>query len=184
MPYRIKSGIVNGLKTRILVHNVTDSSPRNTNVYIPDEKQPLRKSSARILKTRTVNESLAEYKERGERERFDRFTDDFSMTELCKLCDRSIWEDLMEKDHIMPLSKGGKDIEANIQRICSHCNRSKHSRIHAPKNIKEAKAMKRLLKRSSVGWHYMKEWEIYYQAFNNKLAEELIHPHKPLSLIR
>jgi hypothetical protein len=40
----------------------------------------------------------------------------------CRRCRRSI---NLEMDHIVPVSKGGKTEEANLQVLCRRCNRSK-----------------------------------------------------------
>jgi hypothetical protein len=36
---------------------------------------------------------------------------------------------LMTKDHIIPKSKGGKDVIENYQTMCSHCNEEKGDKI-------------------------------------------------------
>jgi len=38
---------------------------------------------------------------------------------------------LMTKDHIIPVSKGGKDLESNLQTMCSPCNLKKGDKFHA-----------------------------------------------------
>lgn len=43
----------------------------------------------------------------------------------CQLCGRKIPFDSMTLDHVIPLSKGGKDTMENIQPTCSVCNRIK-----------------------------------------------------------
>jgi hypothetical protein len=40
----------------------------------------------------------------------------------CRRCRRSI---NLEMDHIVPVSKGGKTEESNLQILCRHCNRAK-----------------------------------------------------------
>ncbi|MGI8669239.1 MAG: HNH endonuclease [Aridibacter sp.] len=39
-----------------------------------------------------------------------------------------VW-DILEIDHIIPLTKGGKDDEENLWLICSTCNNSKYNKI-------------------------------------------------------
>lgn len=50
----------------------------------------------------------------------------------CKKCGVSIMEEptlLLEIDHIIPISKGGKSTEENLQCLCWKCNRSKGTKI-------------------------------------------------------
>lgn len=44
----------------------------------------------------------------------------------CRKCRRSI---NLEMDHIVPISKGGKTEEANLQTLCRRCNRSKSKKL-------------------------------------------------------
>ena len=46
----------------------------------------------------------------------------------CKGCERALDIDLLEIDHITPRSKGGQDIDRNIQLLCGPCNRIKGNR--------------------------------------------------------
>lgn len=41
-----------------------------------------------------------------------------------------VW-DILEIDHIFPLSKGGKDNEQNLWLICATCNAAKYDKTHA-----------------------------------------------------
>ena len=46
----------------------------------------------------------------------------------CRLCGNSIYREpnlLLEIDHIVPVSKGGKTEASNLQTLCWKCNRSK-----------------------------------------------------------
>lgn len=50
----------------------------------------------------------------------------------CKYCNVSLDDEphlLLEIDHILPLSKGGKTQEDNLQTLCWKCNRSKSNKI-------------------------------------------------------
>jgi len=44
----------------------------------------------------------------------------------CRKCRRAI---NLEMDHIVPLSKGGKTEEANLQTLCRRCNRAKSRKL-------------------------------------------------------
>lgn len=48
------------------------------------------------------------------------------------LCNNSMWKEknlLLEIDHIVPISKGGKTTEDNLQTLCWRCNRKKGSKL-------------------------------------------------------
>lgn len=50
----------------------------------------------------------------------------------CKICGNSIKKEpnlLLEVDHIIPVSKGGKTTKENLQTLCWKCNRSKSNKI-------------------------------------------------------
>lgn len=50
----------------------------------------------------------------------------------CQLCGISLENEphlLLEVDHIIPISKGGKTVESNLQTLCWKCNRSKSNKI-------------------------------------------------------
>lgn len=50
----------------------------------------------------------------------------------CQMCSTSIEDQdllLLEVDHIIPVSKGGKSVEDNLQTLCWKCNRTKGSKI-------------------------------------------------------
>lgn len=44
----------------------------------------------------------------------------------CRRCGRAIQ---LEMDHIVPVSKGGKTEESNLQTLCRHCNRVKSRKM-------------------------------------------------------
>lgn len=49
----------------------------------------------------------------------------------CQVCGNSIFEEpnlLLEVDHIIPISKGGKTEEDNLRTLCWRCNRSKSNK--------------------------------------------------------
>lgn len=46
------------------------------------------------------------------------------------------FKDELEVDHILPLSRGGKDEPNNLQMLCKRCNRTKDNQIHLrPKKV-------------------------------------------------
>lgn len=50
----------------------------------------------------------------------------------CCLCGNSVYKEpnlLLEVDHIIPISKGGKTEINNLQTLCWRCNRKKHTKI-------------------------------------------------------
>jgi len=40
----------------------------------------------------------------------------------CRLCGRSAWDVVLEVDHIVPISKGGKTCKPNLRTLCKECN--------------------------------------------------------------
>lgn len=55
----------------------------------------------------------------------------------CQMCSASIEDQdllLLEVDHIIPISKGGKSVEDNLQTLCWKCNRTKGSKILSENN--------------------------------------------------
>ena len=49
----------------------------------------------------------------------------------CQICGLSRKQEphlLLEVDHIIPISKGGKTVESNLQTLCWSCNRSKSNK--------------------------------------------------------
>lgn len=56
----------------------------------------------------------------------------------CQRCGNSIYKEpnlLLEVDHIIPISKGGKTEPNNLQTLCWKCNRSKSDKISLPKVV-------------------------------------------------
>lgn len=46
----------------------------------------------------------------------------------CAICNTSLVKAKMEVDHIIPISRGGPNIDRNVQLLCQFCNRSKHAK--------------------------------------------------------
>ncbi len=58
----------------------------------------------------------------------------------CRMCGNSVFKEpnlLLEVDHIIPLSKGGKTEPNNLQTLCWRCNRAKSDKIMATPNFSE-----------------------------------------------
>ena len=54
----------------------------------------------------------------------------------CRICGNSVYKEpnlLLEVDHIVPLSKGGKTEPNNLQTLCWRCNRKKSDNVVYPK---------------------------------------------------
>jgi len=51
----------------------------------------------------------------------------------CKYCGRDVENDKIKLhlDHIIPVSKGGKDIPTNLNTSCSECNLGKYDRLQS-----------------------------------------------------
>lgn len=50
----------------------------------------------------------------------------------CCICGNSVFNEpnlLLEIDHIVPISKGGKTEASNLQTLCWRCNRSKSNKM-------------------------------------------------------
>ncbi|KAA0013353.1 MAG: HNH endonuclease [Thermoplasmata archaeon] len=47
---------------------------------------------------------------------------------ICPICRKSIPIEIMEVDHIKPVSKGGGDNPANLRLLCPRCNKKKHAK--------------------------------------------------------
>ena len=47
---------------------------------------------------------------------------------LCAFCECRLSPDITHRDHIIPLSKGGKHCDSNIQLLCRTCNCRKHNK--------------------------------------------------------
>lgn len=48
---------------------------------------------------------------------------------LCMYCGNKFKDDLLTRDHVIPISKGGKDRWSNVVTACRHCNTKKANRI-------------------------------------------------------
>jgi len=45
--------------------------------------------------------------------------------QICQVCKKSVIDEEIEFDHVIPWSKGGSSDEANIRLLCSNCNRKR-----------------------------------------------------------
>ncbi len=48
---------------------------------------------------------------------------------LCKRCTLPFGDETPHMDHIEPLSRGGRNVDSNMQLLCSRCNRTKSNRL-------------------------------------------------------
>jgi len=49
--------------------------------------------------------------------------------QICQVCKKSVIDEDIEFDHIIPWSKGGSSDEANIRLLCSECNRKRGNKF-------------------------------------------------------
>ena len=56
---------------------------------------------------------------------------------ICPVCRRSFPIDIMEVDHIKPVSKGGKDNPTNLRLLCPSCNKKKGAKKISTTNKRE-----------------------------------------------
>ena len=47
---------------------------------------------------------------------------------ICPICHKSFPLEVMEVDHIKPVSKGGGDNPANLRLVCPRCNKKKSAK--------------------------------------------------------
>lgn len=52
----------------------------------------------------------------------------------CQICHKLCTPNEIEIDHIIPVSKGGKSIESNLQVLCASCNRKKGNKLLVQSN--------------------------------------------------
>lgn len=48
---------------------------------------------------------------------------------ICGYCGRKFGDDQLTRDHIIPRSRGGKDIWTNVVTACRHCNNDKDNKM-------------------------------------------------------
>lgn len=48
---------------------------------------------------------------------------------ICQICGKTLMDDKIEFDHIIPLSKGGSTTESNLRVTCEECNKRKRGKI-------------------------------------------------------
>jgi len=57
--------------------------------------------------------------------------------QICSICGRSVKDEDVEFDHIIPWSKGGSSDEHNIRLLCADCNRRKGTKFEDERLVKD-----------------------------------------------
>ena len=99
-------------------------SSKDCNVFITIEHLEEIKEQIRISNGASHQRSAMTNELRERIKKRDNYT--------CCICGNSIYNEpnlLLEIDHIIPISKGGKTEESNLQTLCWKCNRSKSAKI-------------------------------------------------------
>lgn len=126
----------NYLKLHLLTHQkvfvkLTYTSPQGRNHYVRKEVYPFFLLNEMILK-------ITKIKEIEQTEAFKRKTERSKMSSrlrflifqrdhyTCRICGKSKHDKVkLHVDHIIPIAKGGKTIESNLQTLCETCNLGK-----------------------------------------------------------
>jgi hypothetical protein len=126
----------NYLKLQLLTHQkvivkLTYTSPQGRNHYERNEMYPFHLLNDMILK-------ITEIKEIEETETFKRKAERSKMSSrlrflifqrdhyTCRICGKSKYDKVkLHVDHIIPIAKGGKTEESNLQTLCEVCNLGK-----------------------------------------------------------
>lgn len=79
--------------------------------------------------------TLSEYQSKGQRKLMTKaLRDKIKIRDnyTCQICGKYMTDEVgLQIDHIIPISKGGKSIESNLQVLCSKCNGSKSDKVIA-----------------------------------------------------
>lgn len=77
--------------------------------------------------------TLSEYQSKGQRKLMTKaLRDKIKIRDnyTCQICGKYMPDEVgLQIDHIIPISKGGKSIESNLQVLCSKCNGSKSDKV-------------------------------------------------------
>jgi len=79
---------------------------------------------------------------------------------LCMYCGHQFQESLLTRDHLLPLSRGGKDKWSNVVTTCRHCNTHKGNR-----NPEEARM-------PLLAVPYVPNWAEYLALSNRKILAD------------
>ncbi len=88
----------------------------------------------------------------------------------CQFCGSQPGYDEIEIDHLVPVSKGGSDDEANLIATCKKCNRGKSDLVMFPENMTEGRC------RLDADWVVHKsfgEWQVKYHPTDNDMQPVL-----------
>jgi len=107
---------------------ISYTSPQGQNSYSSSWLIDLNKVFEKLGKTKEHEQSI-EYQRAlmTDSKRYDILKRDNFM---CKICGRTADEGAkLEVDHIIPVSKGGKTVDSNLQTLCKECNRGKGAKL-------------------------------------------------------
>ena len=92
-----------------------------------------------------------------------------------KKCERCGREDRLERDHIIPLSKGGSDISENLHYLCNICHKFRHAEDNVLRAIKKHERRVQLL-REKLSKEQLKSWKIDMWKYRLQILKDL-NPH-------
>lgn len=71
----------------------------------------------------------------------------------CRYCRAKPGSDMLEVDHLVPVSMGGSDDEINLVAACKKCNRSRSDQPLFPPDM--------IIGEDDEGWHIIKVWGVW-----------------------
>jgi len=89
-----------------------------------------------------------------------------------KKCERCGADDRLERDHIIPLSKGGLDTPENLHYLCNTCHKFRHSEEKILRAIKRHERRVELL-REKLSKEQLKSWKIDMWKYRLQVLRDL-----------